>query len=164
MKTLNFCVYEQRLKQIKNNEDNYLVSNTNNYLQLKFKFNPTWADYERHIQFVLNNENYDYIINDDNTVHVPKLFVQGLGFNFLIVGYNTETEERITTNTISIHFKKTDWSDDITSYEDNTHDAYSYLIQRIDDTYTKAETDANIGLNVKQALNLITYKIRTYGE
>ena len=46
MKTLNFCVYEQRLKQIKTNEDSYLVNNTNNYLQLKFKFNPTWADYD----------------------------------------------------------------------------------------------------------------------
>lgn len=164
MRTLYFCVNEQRLKKIKKIGSNYLVANTSNYLQLKFKFSPAWSEYEKHIQFIKDNDHYDYLIEDDNTVHVPKLFVEGLGFDFLIVGYHIEEDKRVTTNTLSVHFRDTEWSEDITSYEDNTHDVYSYLKIRIDDTYTKAETDDLIGVNVKQALNLITYKIRTYGE
>lgn len=165
MKTLLFCVNEQELKQVTNDCGNYyLVNNTHNYLQLKFKFNHTWGEYEKHIQFILNNEHYEYELAANDTIQVPKLFVENLGFSFLLIGYNVEEDRRITTNTFNIRLLATDWSDDITSYEDNTKDVYSLIETELEDTYTKEETDARIELNVKNALNLITYKIRTYGE
>ena len=163
MKILRFCVIEQQLKA---NECNtkYIVSNTHNYLQLKFNFSNDWQGLEKHIQFTLNNEHYEYLLADDNTIQVPKIFVEALSFKFLIIGYNISEETRVTTNTLNLNLKATDWSEDITSYEDNTHDTYSVLSERIDDTYTQQQTENLIGANVKQALNLITWNIRTYGE
>lgn len=163
MKTLRFCVNEQELKPNTCNT-NYIVTDTHNYLQLKFNFSNDWQGLEKHIQFILNNENYEYLLAEDNTIQVPKIFVEALSFKFVIVGYDIAEETRVTTNTLNLNLKDTDWSEDVTSYEDNTHDVYSVLSARIDDTYTKSQTDDLIGANVKQALNLITTSIRTYGE
>lgn len=165
MKTLKFCVKGQELKQNRTPcKEEFIVSNTHNYLQLSFQFNKEWEDYEKHIQFKLGKDHYEYLLAEDNTIAVPKLFVETLGFSFLIIGYNIENEERVTTNTLHIRLKATDWSDDITSYEDNTHDVYSLIESELENTYTKEQTDNMIGANVKQALNLVTLYIRTYGE
>lgn len=163
MKTLKFCVNEQELKP-KPCDTDYVVTKTHNYLQLKFHFSEDWQGLEKHIQFVLNKNNYEYLLSEDYTIQVPKLFVEELSFKFLIIGYNVTDETRVTTNTLNLNLKDTDWSEDITSYEDNTHDVYSLIERELEDTYRKEETDNLIGANVKQALNLITTNIRTYGE
>lgn len=163
MKTLKFCVNEQELKPNPCNTK-YIVTDTHNYLQLKFHFSNDWQGLEKHIQFILNKENYEYLLAEDDTIQVPKLFVEALSFKFVIVGYDIVEEIRVTTNTFNLNLKVTDWSEDITSYEDNTHDVYSLIEAELENTYTKNQTDDLIGANVKQALNLITANIRTYGE
>ena len=163
MKTLKFCVNEQELKPNPCNSTD-VVTDTHNYLQLKFKFSDDWKGLEKHIQFILNNNHYEYLLEEDDTIKVPKLFVEELSFKFLIIGYDIIEEIRIPTTTYNLNLRYTDWSEDITSYEDNTHDVYSLIEKELEEVYTKNQTDDLIGANVKQALNLITRSIRTYGE
>ncbi len=166
MKTLRFNVDEQELSQVRNKceNDNYLVNKTYNYLRLKFKLSHKWGEYEKHIQFILGKDHYDFFLEADNSIAVPQRFVEERGFQFLLVGYDLETDERITTNTLQVRLIDTGFSDNITSYEDDTKDVYTWIVSRLEDTVTSEQAEGMIGVNVKQALNLITYNIRTYGE
>lgn len=166
MKILRFKVKEQELSQVKPKceEAPYLVNNTRNYLQLKFKFNNEWEEYEKHIHFILGKDHYDFFLDNDNTIKVPNKFIEAKSFRFLLIGYDLEADERITTNTLQIRLTGTEYSDIISSYEDNTEDVYHYIVERLEDVMTAEQTEDRIGVNVKQALNLITYNIRTYGE
>ena len=164
-KILEFCVDEQRLSQ-RGNCNAKIVSKTLNYVSLQFKFHyrhsSMWNGLEKHIQFIYNNEHYEYIITND-IVKVPNFLVQGKGFKFLLVGY-AQDNVRVTTNTLKVSLKETEYSENIDSYDDNIQDVYLVLVSRFDDYYTKNETDERISVDIKRAYQLLEYDIRTGGN
>lgn len=140
MKDLRFKVNEQELKlDNKRCGNGFIVEGSRNYLRLKFDFK-NWDEYEKHIHFIEGDDHYDFLLDEDDSIKVPNSFIEDKSFKFLLVGYNLEADERVTTNTLQLKLLPTEFSDDIHSYEDDTEDVYHYLVTFLDDCVQKSDT------------------------
>jgi len=132
MKDLQFLVDEQELKiDHRRCGNGFIVEGSRNYLRLKFRFKG-WDNFEKHVQFIEGETHYEFLLDEDDSVKVPNNFIEDKIFKFLVVGYDIEAEERVTTNTLQVRLLPTEFSDDIHSYEDDTEDVYRYLVNCLD--------------------------------
>jgi len=150
MKDLQFRVIDQELKLDnsrcgKNNS--FIVKGSRNYLRLRFYFTG-WDEFEKHAQFIDGNDHYDFLLDSDDCLKVPNDFVEDGVFKFLLVGYDVAADERVTTNTMQLRLLNTEYSDDISSYTDDTEDVYRYLVNCIDGKADASDLD-NYVLNSK---------------
>ena len=140
MKDLQFTVNDQEIRlDNKRCGNGLIVQGSRNYLRLKFRFK-NWDEFEKHIQFIDEDEHYDFLLDDDDSIKVPNSFIEDKMFKFLLVGYYTDEDERVTTNTLQIRLSPTEFSDVIHSYEDDTEDVYRYLVTYLEDCVQKSDT------------------------
>lgn len=155
-KTLTFNVNGQQLSQLQTCQDNYIVQKTLNYLEFAFQFSTDWETLEKHIYFKQGKDTYEYILQE-NSIKVPNFLVQENSFQVFLVGYNIEEHIRITTNTIKIGLKKSDYTTDISHYDDDIQDIYTLIIEKFDDYYTKEEI-SDFGYTKAETDELLSHK------
>lgn len=154
---VNFKINEQHVEK----KDNvYLVNKTKNYLKFNFTFNETWDDYEKYILFHSKEKNYEFLLPYDEemecySITVPSQILLGKHFRFSLYGIKIidEDETRITTNDFRVRLDHSGYTQDISSYDDDTgiDDIFTIIQMELD---AKADND-NVYNKADMALLLL---------
>lgn len=83
MRTVNFEVKQQRIKPI--DSVTHIYSGTDNYLELKFKFNNDWDACIKGISFIVGNNELPMLLKNDSCV-VPEEAFDKNKLAFYLVG------------------------------------------------------------------------------
>lgn len=112
MAELKYRVQGQKI--IENNKQ-YLVNQSRNYLQLRFSFTNDWKALDRYIIF---NGAYKYKLTD-NKIIVPSVLLQSTEFSFSLYGVNSDDTVLITTENIIVKLRMSGYSNDTSTLSDN---------------------------------------------
>lgn len=136
MIVLNFDVKKQRV--IKKNTE-YLVNHTKNFLEFSFAFDELWDGLTKYIIFKYNEKNYLNILtfNEESEKYetvVPSNVLKGSMFRFTIysVFMVAGSEERITTQEVTIKLHDSGFTTNITSVSDEDNvDIFTTLFENL---------------------------------
>lgn len=147
---LDFEVIHQKLQQ-KNNE--FLVSDSVNYLHARFKFNSMdWEGLTKHVVFkYLDHDKigYNVILDDDNTCEVPaKVLENSYGFKMLVYGVDDTGYTRITTNPLIIDMEKCGFIKHFIPISDPTKDAFTDIYDKLGKKFDDIEYNKESGILV----------------
>jgi len=112
MAELKYRVQGQKI--IENNKQ-YLVNQSRNYLQLRFSFTNDWKALDRYIIF---NGAYKYKLTD-NKITVPSVLLQSTEFSFSLYGVDSDDTVLITTENIIVKLRQSGYSNDTSTLSDN---------------------------------------------
>ncbi|WP_406533423.1 hypothetical protein [Methanobrevibacter sp.] len=137
MIVLNFDVQKQRI--IKKNKE-YLANHTKNFLLLSFSFDDLWKNHPKYIIFKYNEKNYLNFLtyngeSGNYEVVVPSIVLKGLMFRFTIYEllYVGGSEERITTQEVTIKLHDSGFTEDISniSNDEDSVDIFTTLFENL---------------------------------
>ena len=97
---LQFDVINQRVVR---RDDNYVVANSQCYLQIDFNFTTDWLGFGKTITFVGGAEKYSIGLNADDSCVVPYQVIKAPSFTFSIKGILNDIV--ITTGVITVPIK-----------------------------------------------------------
>ena len=108
--------YRVQGQKITENNKQYLVNQSRNYLQLRFSFTNDWKALDRYIIF---NGAYKYKLTD-NKITVPSVLLQSTEFSFSLYGVNSDDTVLITTENIIVKLRMSGYTNDTSTLSDNT--------------------------------------------
>lgn len=133
--TITFNVHNQNMALC---ENEFIASETVNYINCKFCFSEEWSGFEKTAIFSNVSESYSVLLSDDACI-VPHEVLSG-SFNVSVFGtQNGEKFRRITTNSVAVRVEESGYKEGDTP-DEPTPSVYETMVSQLADCKKQTKT------------------------